>query len=246
MAGPWEKYGAQAAPAQQSSAPPAFIPGQVSPTKQAAEARAQAGEQRDVVRTGIAQRGENRQASNDAFGRVDKLAERYNKLPEVKSYRVAIQQMDQALHTGAGAQADLALTYAFAKAMDPDSVVRESEQGMVTSSQPWFQAKVEQIQKQFGANEHGEFSPTARRALRQQIRNSVDARNQIYTQQRRYFTEMARRNQIDPYEVVGDHDGKPYYQRFRQYDQAQSAGQRPQAAKSVPASNGWGQAKVVE
>lgn len=158
------------------------------------------------------------QQPNAIFNQKDKLRSDYNAMPAVKSYRVAIQQLAQALGTGAGAQSDLALTYAFAKAMDPESVVRDSEQGMVIGSQPWFQATVEQAKKQFGADGAGNFTPEARKALRAQIINSVKTRVKGYNQIREQFATIAKGANFDPNEIVGKHDADPFVPQFKEYD----------------------------
>lgn len=158
------------------------------------------------------------QQPNTIFNQKDKLRSDYNALPAVKTYRVAIQQLAQALGTGAGSQSDLALTYAFAKAMDPESVVRESEQGMVAGSQPWFQAAVENAKKQFGMDGAGSFTPEARKALRAQIINSVKTRVKGYNQAREQFAEIAKRSNFDPVEIVGKHDADPFVPQFKAYD----------------------------
>jgi hypothetical protein len=210
---------------------PGVIPGTPDPTKAAAEARAQAGEQR-------AAEDQARQAQNDTFNRDDKrfanvgkLRDDWNKLPEVKTYRVALGQLGQALDTGAGPQSDLALTYAFAKAMDPESVVREAEQQMITESQPWFQAAVERTKKQFGMDGAGNYTPETRAAIRQQIINSVAQRRKIYGQLRGFHSEVAKRYNYDPYEVVGPDDGHAYFERFQQYDK-QRKGNKPSVETS--------------
>ena len=159
------------------------------------------------------------QQPNTIFNQKDKLREDYNAQPSVKAYRVAIQQLAQALGTGEGAQADLALTYAFAKAMDPESVVRESEQGMVAGSQPWFQAAVENAKKQFGMDGAGSFTPEARKALRAQIINSVKTRVKGYNQIRDQFATIAERSNFDPVEIVGKHDADPFVPQFKKYDE---------------------------
>lgn len=213
MAGPWEKYKAQttAAPvAQPVNSDPIVKPR--DPYKDNAEERARNAENR-------AQQDQANQLNDKQFSNISKLRDDWNKLPEVKSYRVAVQQLAQALGTGEGPQSDLALTYAFAKAMDPDSVVREAEQGMVASSQPWLEAQAEAIKKQFGMDGAGSYSPQARAQIRQQIINSVAQRRRLYGQQRKFFEELATRNGYDPYEVVGKDDGHPYFEQFQKYDQ---------------------------
>lgn len=158
------------------------------------------------------------QQPNAIFNQKDKLRSDYNAMPDVKTYRVAIQQLAQALGTGEGSQADLALTYAFAKAMDPESVVRESEQGMVAGSQPWFQAAVETAKKQFGMDGAGSFTPEARKALRAQIINSVNKRVKGYNQIRDQYANLAKGNNFSPDEIVGKHDADPFVPQFKAYD----------------------------
>lgn len=156
--------------------------------------------------------------TNQRINNPQSLRKEFDTLPEVKAYKVSAQQLAQALSTGDGPQADLALTYAFAKVMDPDSVVRESEQASVAGSQPWLDAKVESVKKQFHMDGAGNYTPEARARLRQQIIRAVASRDKIYNQKRTQFSEYAKRNNIDPYEVVGDHAGEVYRQQFRAYD----------------------------
>ena len=208
--GQWEvvSAGGQASP-QVSVTPLPRNPADVE--REAREnARNAAGDQRDETRLGLTVEDKNRQRGNDNFNQTTNLAGSFNAEPAVKAYRVAIAQLGQALRTGAGPQADLALTYAFAKAMDPESVVRESEQGMVTDSQPWLQAKAEQIRKQFGADGAGNFTPEARQQLRLQISSAVAQRAKVYDARRRFYTQQAQSFGIDPALVVGQHDAAPF------------------------------------
>jgi len=215
MSGPWEKY-AQAAP----SGPPAFIAGTPDPYKARSEARAADSHNRQITNT----QHDNR--VTDTRNRIDNpqaLRKEFYALPEVKSYKVATQQLAQALGTGSGPQSDLSLTYAFAKAMDPDSVVRESETASISSSQAWLAAASEQVKKQFGMDEAGNYTPAARAALRQQIIRAVAGRNKLYNAQRSQFSALAKRNNIDPMEVVGPHAGAAFVKDFRAYDQKRRA-----------------------
>lgn len=156
---------------------------------------------------------------NSNVTNVLKVASDYNGDPTVKAYRVAIGQFAQALNTGDGPQSDLALTYAFAKAMDPESVVRDSEQNMVVESQPWFQATVEKVKKQFGMDGAGNFTPEARDALRQQIANSVSQRQRIYDTRRTYYEKQAESFGIDPTIIVGAHDKEPFLNDIEAFQQ---------------------------
>lgn len=225
-------------PATVPSSVPTAIPLPVNPIKAAKEARQEARAEEDqnfqrvaAERTanssertaGAAERTEARTTDNDRASRIRGLAGDYNSDPAVKSYRVAIGQLGQALSTGEGAQADLALTYAFAKAMDPDSVVRESEQGMVSSSQPWFQAAVENAKKQFGMDGAGSFTPQAREALRRQIANSVTQRVKVYDARRIYFDKQAKALGVEPDLVTGEHDAVPFVPALKQWGASRKA-----------------------
>ncbi len=214
---------------------PTVTVGRRDPSKDAAE-------RRDQTRTDIALRGEGREVDKTGFQQTTNLADAYNADPAVKSYRVAISQLGQALNTGEGPQADLALTYAFAKAMDPDSVVRESEQGMVTSSQPWFTSTVEKIKKQFGMDGAGNFTPEARDELRKQIINSVSQRQRIYDARRGYFEKQAQALGVDPVIVLGEHDKTPFLEDLQTYSDrvAKAAADKaaPPAADGEPGLTG--------
>ena len=197
--------------------------------------------QNDQIRTDIAVESNDRTNADRRLNNAQSLRKEFDALPEVKSYKVASQQLAQALSTGDGPQGDLALTYAFAKAMDPDSVVREAEQGMVADSQPWLQASAEKIKKQFGMDGAGSYTPEARAAIRQQIIRAVAARNKQYVQRRGDFSELANRNSIDPFEVVGNHAGSVYLDQFRQYDeQRRKAGANVGGIAGDPPENPFG------
>lgn len=193
-----------------------------SRSKMRAEDRADRSEARSDINSAVSNADtahDNRKGDIDQrLSNPQALRKEYGALPEVRSYTTAAQQLAQALNTGDGPQADLALTYAFAKAMDPDSVVREAEQGMVTSSQPWLQAAVENAKKQFGMDGAGNYTPEARAAIRQQIIRSVATRRNVYELARQNFADQAGRNNIDAAEVIGPHVGEAYREQARQYD----------------------------
>lgn len=214
MAQPWEMDWTRGASANPYTNGP--DPERVRRMREEEERRARE-EQRANAGLGIQQRGEGRQQGNDLFAHTDKLASAYNADPSVKAYRVAIAQFGQALGTGQGPQNDLALTYAFAKAMDPESVVRESEQNMVTDSQPWFQTMVERTKKQFGMDGAGNYTPEARQALRQQISNAVAQRAKVYDARRNFYEQQAQAFGLDPRLIVGEHDARPFVPAIQQW-----------------------------
>lgn len=153
----------------------------------------------------------------DRFSDTMDLRKQFEAAPPVKSYRAAIPEYARGLSTAATPQGDLALTYAFAKVMDPDSVVRESEQGAIIESQPWFQSKVEQIRKQFGADGSGQFTPKARAALRAEMHNKIVELNRSYSSQRSRYKSDALEFGLNPDRILGEHDGRSYYQKIDEY-----------------------------
>lgn len=208
-----------------------------SPGARADRVRNEEAANRDETRTGIAVRGEGRDINRQQFDQINRLADAFNADPTVREYRVALQMLASALKTGEGAQSDLALTYAFAKAMDPGSVVREAEQGMVSGSQAIWDRVSEGVKKQFGMDGAGTFTPESRAAIRQQIINSVAQRAKAYTARRGFYAEQAQRFGFDPAAVVGPADGEPFVQDFAAYDK-QVAGMRETGDKAGVGNTG--------
>ena len=177
-------------------------------------------------------RSEERNDRKDRFGDTQDLRKQYEGAQTVKSYRVAIPQYAQGLKTAPNPQGDLALTYAFAKVMDPDSVVRESEQGAIVESQPWFQSRVEQIKKQFGMDGSGQFTPETRAALRREMHTKISALNRAYIEQRGRYKADALEFGLNPDRIVGPHDGRSFFWDISDYWKRQR-GAKP-AAKPAP------------
>lgn len=75
-------------------------------------------------------------ASKASVEQANKLRDDFRSEPVVKAYRVVVPMLESARDaaTRPTRAADLNLVYAFAKLMDPESVVRESETGMVVAS----------------------------------------------------------------------------------------------------------------
>lgn len=190
--------------------------------------------QTNIADTGIDNAREDR---NNRFSHVTKLANDYNADPSVKSYRVAVQQFAQALQTGEGPQGDMALTIAFAKAMDPESVVRGEEQDTVANSQPWLDAAVEKTKKQFGMDGAGLFTPEAREELRRQISSSVAQRAKVYDARRHYYEGQARALGLEPELILGEHDAKPFVPLVQDWVKRVNGEQQPENGLTNTESN---------
>ncbi|UIJ43799.1 hypothetical protein LZK98_11920 [Sphingomonas cannabina] len=185
--------------------------------KKQAESRASEDQAMQRQQLGISQENAARSAASDAITNPQTLRKEYASLPEIKAYRVSTQQAAAALGTGDNPQGDIALTYAYAKVMDPDSVVRDQENNMVTSSQPWFQSAVENIKKQFGMDGAGNFTPETRRRLRHEIMQVLSSRKALYEARRAEMASVAEANGIDPKQVIGGDDTQVFAPNFRRY-----------------------------
>lgn len=160
------------------------------------------------------------QQPNEQFNQRDKLRADWEGLAPVKEYRAAISALAQALNTSPDAGGDNALIYAYAKIMDPGSVVRESEMDMAGAADTKVGALAARFAKEFGLDGGGQLSPEVRQKLRREAINSVAQRVKIYDNQRDRFSEYAKRNNYDPFDIVGPHDGLPFVEQFKEYDGA--------------------------
>lgn len=183
------------------------------------EADARANEDQQIQREKF-----NVETGNVGFTQRDKLRSDYMALPAVKGYSTSIEALASALKRGDDGSGDTALIYDYVKSLDPTSVVREAEVGMAQGGDSYFNNLVAKAKKQFGMDEGGNLSPEARRRLRREIINSNVSRVKQYNQAREQFAELARRNGIDPYEIVGNHAADPYVDLFRSYDQENKIG----------------------
>lgn len=210
-------------------------------------------EQRKDEDQGLQRDSAARSAVSDAISNPQTLRKEFSQLPEVKEYRIASQQAAAALKTAPNPQGDIALTYAFAKAMDPGSVVREQEQGVLVNSQPVFQSLLQRAKKEFGLSAEGNFTPEARAAIRQEILRNLATREPLYDARRAELAQIAQANGLDAEQIVGKSDTDIFAPVFRSY--AEKNGDpdgvvfeliggppiaRPQGAPSMPRAAGFG------
>lgn len=145
-----------------------------------------------------------------ARGQVqDFRKEFYSSMP-VRTYGIAIQSLANAIKRGEDGSGDVALIYDYAKAMDPESVVRESEVAMAQSGQSSIESAVANLKKELGVEGGGALNSENRQRLRREIINAARSRLQAYNQQREYFTGIAQRNNFNAEDVIGPHLGTPY------------------------------------
>jgi hypothetical protein len=198
-----------------------------SPRQQAADSRDNAASSRDDTRTGIAVRGESRDVASKAFDHARDLRTEFSKLPDVQDYRAAIKAYSTALKTFETPAGDLNLIYAFAKIMDPNSVVREGEQAAVAGGDSMSGQIIARLKKEVDGS--GTFRPEYRNQLRRELQNRVSELNSAYEGQRQQYEGFAGQLGVDPRVVVGTHDGQMFHGEILDYWKRQGVEVLPSA-----------------
>lgn len=158
---------------------------------------------------------------NSQLSPVEKLRDDFNALPDVKTYREAIKAYGAALKSANNPAGDLNLIYAFAKIMDPGSVVREGEQAMIAGGDTLAGQVVARLKKEMG--DDGSFRPEYRNQLRAELQTRIEQLNTSYNTQRQQFEDFAAAAGVDPAQVVGKHDGLAFRDDIRKYWEKQGA-----------------------
>lgn len=222
MPGPWEKYGgASAAP---TAAPDPIIKPvdqfrvRDQQLQEEAAARARADQELQVGKT---QFDQSTKVATTGFDQADKLRSAFNALPDVKEYRQAIKAYSTALKSAPNPAGDLNLIYAFAKIMDPNSVVREGEAAAVAEGDTLAGQYIARLKKELAGD--GTFRPEYRNQLRKELQTRVAELNRSYENQRTQYQGFAEKFGIDPAGVLGEHDGKLFYDDVFNYWKSQGA-----------------------
>jgi hypothetical protein len=145
---------------------------------------------------------------NQTFNQNQALRQEFNNLLEVKNYGVALSSLGTALKAPDTPQGDLAIIYAYAKAADPGSVVREGEMDMATATASLpqqFQADAQKL------TQGKRLPPQVRTGLIEAMRQSVLGMRQTYDLQRNRYSALAQQNGFDPQQIVGP----PLYEAIR-------------------------------
>jgi hypothetical protein len=157
------------------------------------------------------------QIKNTNFDNVNNLRKQFESEQPVQDYKTVTPILDAALKAQNNKAGDLNLVYAFGKVMDPNSVVREGEQVMATNVggvSEKVKGYLDAIQGQ------GQLTPTQRTELLEEIRTRARSLGQTYDQRRAFYEDFAKRNGINPDDVVGPHPGVPYQQDEAAYVRA--------------------------
>jgi len=211
---PWEMdWGApQTKPAGQPASPPPVVYGApADPLDRQYKQGQVEGQSRDATKDAFSLRNtdseiHNRDRSYDLNTRqferqsANTMRDDYDKSPAVTNFMMARNAYMAGLQTAPNPGGDLSLIYSYAKLMDPQTGVREGEAASVANSQPFIDATVANLSKQLGNG--GMFSDTFRSQLRKEMFNKMQALSQGYSMERDRYTELAKRANINPLDVV--------------------------------------------
>lgn len=135
------------------------------------------------------------------FDNSNKLRDEFNASPAVKSYRTVVPMLESAKDatTRPTRAADLNLVYAFAKLMDPDSVVRESETGAVVATQ----SVMDRIGSYVGQlNGQAMLNPDARAKLIAELESRFKSLESSYKTLEDHYGGMAARFGVRREDVI--------------------------------------------
>lgn len=146
--------------------------------------------------------------SNMNFDNMSKLRTEFSGQTAVKSYRASLPIYANALKTANTTAGDLNLIYSYAKIMDPESVVRESETQSAADLGSLGQKLYGQYAKQ--VEEKGNLPSKVRQQMRVEIGRRVGEYNRAYTDQRKRYRELSSQFGYDPKAVIGGHEGDAF------------------------------------
>lgn len=210
--GQWVPMGGGQQPAPQGNAFPGVIQGRpkaADPTKE-----------RDF----------NYDVTQDLVQNEQSLRKEFYSLPAVKEYQVAARTYANSLQAADDASGDQSLIVAYAKMLDPNSVVREGEAAAVAGTDSTIGRSIAAISKELGLDSGGSLSPDIRKKIRREMRTLAENYGAAYGQERAQFSDYASSYGFDPNRVVGRDVMDPYRQTIDDY----------WAKQEVPAQEGAG------
>lgn len=129
----------------------------------------------------------------------DTLRQNYAKMPEVTGYKEVVSAFNSATTAGDTLAGDLNLVYAFSKAMDPASVVREGEQVMVARTGGVFDRLKGMVN---AINGGARLTPEIRMALMNELNTRVLAWQQQHDAVRSQYETIARNRGLNIGSVI--------------------------------------------
>ena len=129
----------------------------------------------------------------------DTLRQNYVKMPEVANYKEVASAFNSATSAGNTLAGDLNLVYAFAKAMDPGSVVREGEQIMIQRTGGVFDRLKGMVESITGG---ARLTPEIRMALMNELNTRVLSLQQQHDSVRGQYEAIARQRGLNVESVL--------------------------------------------
>jgi hypothetical protein len=125
----------------------------------------------------------------------------------VKDFNTILQKklsVDAIIKSGVGGPGDLALVYEFMKALDPTSVVRETEYANAAKSGNLFLGALTRYNGYF--KENGGILPTnVQTAFKSIINSKLKVQTQLYENTKKQYMDLAGRQGLNPNNVVIDY-----------------------------------------
>lgn len=173
---------------------------------------AQAGASLDNTRTNIVDTAADNSRADTAqgFNFTAELRKEFNALDEVKNYQTVMRQYASALKTQPNPSGDQALITAYAKMLDPGSVVREQEFAVTADADSAIGKLEARLKKELGLDGAGRFRPEIRNLVRMEMRNLADGYGQSYGQARQRYASAADGYGINPVQVIGPDIAQPF------------------------------------
>ena len=174
-----------------------------APKDVAAESRAQTGTQINLSE-------EARAGRKEQFDYAKDLRNELRKAPEAVNYETVIRQFSSALSAQPTPTGDQALITAYAKMLDPGSVVREQEFDTVAAGDSKLGSIVARLNKELGVDASGLIRPEVRNRVLSEMRNLADNYKVSYERIRGDYEGLANRYGVDPTLVIGTPIDAPY------------------------------------
>jgi hypothetical protein len=173
---------------------------------------AQAGATLDNTRTNIADTAvdNSRMGTAQNFDFESTLRKEFEGLPETTQFHTVIRQFASALKTQPTPSGDQALITAYAKILDPGSVVREQEFATAADADSAIGKVIAKIKKEGGFDDAGLIRPQIRTNILREMQNLSLGYGDLYDQKRNQYTRLATARQIEPWRVVGEDARKPF------------------------------------
>jgi hypothetical protein len=151
------------------------------------------------------------------------LRKEFNSSPEVKAYRSIVAPIRSALESAGRNDriSDIDLVFALGKTFDPNSVVRESEQGMILEAQgvpDWIQGAVNSLTGE------AKLQPAVRKQILATLKSRASGLRKSAEQQRQEYVGYAAGSRLKPDEVI------PTLEELPDLPDAPGGGMTPAAA----------------